>query len=70
MRSRRIMHGKRRKRSSCLKKTQKYDIGAGVEVAMKEPENYAPTEQDTYNPMNAGAERLKDKNMNIEREEL
>ena len=63
------MHGKRRKRSSCLKKTEKHDIGAGVEVAMREPENYAPTEQNTYNPMDASAQGLKDKDMNIERQE-
>ena len=57
MRSRRIMHGKRRKRSSCLKKVE-------TEVV----ENYTPTEQETYNPMDAGAQRLVDNDMNIERQ--
>jgi len=63
MRSRRIMHGKRRKRSSCLKKTEE------ISIAVPE-QNYEPTGETVYNPMDAGADRLKDKNMNIEREEL
>ena len=74
MRSRRMMHGRRNRRSSCLKKT--LDIGAGVEVGMRDTQqdnaseepNYTPTEQDIYNPMDAGAQRLKDKDMNIERQ--
>jgi|TARA_Y100000015_G_scaffold37232_1_gene39053 hypothetical protein len=37
------------------------------ENASEEP-NYTPTEQDIYNPMDAGAQRLKDKDINIERQ--
>ena len=64
MRSRRIMHGKRNRRSSCLKKKIEGYFGGDVEVS----KNYTPTEQETYNPMDAGAQRLVDKDMNIERQ--
>ena len=56
------MHGKRRRRSSCLKKTEE------ISIAVPE-QNYEPTGETVYNPMDAGATRLKDKNMNIERQE-
>ena len=63
MKSRRIMHGKRRKRSSCLKKTEE------ITIAMPEP-NYAPTESEVLNPMDQAANRLEDKDMNLERDKI
>jgi hypothetical protein len=68
MRSRRMMNGKRRKRSSCLNKTEKHDIGAGVEVVMRKPENYAPTESEKYNPMEQASSGLSQNKMDIERD--
>jgi hypothetical protein len=70
MRSRRMMHGRRNRRSSCLKMVDQESVVQPVEMqdnASEEP-NYTPTEQDIYNPMDAGAQRLKDKDMNIERQ--
>ena len=82
MRSRRITHGKRRRRSALkflggavgaiakrLKKTEKHDIGAGVEVAMREPKNYAPTESEIHNPMEQASVGLARKTMKINRQE-
>jgi|TARA_A100000172_G_C2971647_1_gene86129 hypothetical protein len=61
MRTKRIMHGKRRKRSSCLKKTEE------IKIAMPEP-NYAPTEDTKFNPMDQASSGLSQNKMNIERD--
>ena len=60
MRTRRYMHGKRRRRSS-LKKTEE------IKIATPEP-NYAPVEGDKFNPMDQAASNLEQKDMNIERD--
>jgi hypothetical protein len=44
------------------------DIGAGVEVVMRKPENYAPTESEKYNPMEQASSGLSQNKMNIERD--
>ncbi len=69
MKSRRTMHGKRRKRSSCLKKTRQVIDGYfGGDIKPAPTQNYAPTESEKYNPMDQAANRLEDKDMNIERD--
>ena len=62
---RRIMHGKRRKRSSCLKKKKiEGYFGGDIEPV----ENYQPANEEKYDPTKTAASQYQQKDMNIERE--
>ena len=79
MRTRRTMHGKRRRRSALKFLGAICAIVKGIRK--KKPgsekiegyfggdiQNYAPTESQKYNPMEQASKRLQDKDMNIERD--
>ena len=77
MRTRRTMHGKRRRRSSLkflgaigaiVKSIRKKMSGSEKQMVQGVDPNYAPTENQKYNPMEQASSGLSQKDMNIERD--
>ena len=77
MRTRRTMHGKRRRRSSLkflgaigpiVKSIRKKRSGSEKQMVQGVDPNYAPTENQKYNPMEQASSGLSQKDMNIERD--
>ena len=78
MRTRRTMHGKRRRRSSLkflgggigaiIKKIKKIRSGSEKQMVQGVDPNYAPTENQKYNRMEQASSGLSQKDMNIERD--
>ena len=58
------MNGKRRRRSSCIKKVEMQ-----AEGQVREEKNYAPTESEIHNPMEQASVGLARKVMEINRQE-
>ena len=77
MRTRRIMHGKRRRRSalkflgaigSIVKSLKKNRSSSEKQMVQGVDPNYAPTESEKYNPMEQASSGLSQNKMNIERD--
>ncbi len=78
MRTRRFMHGKRRRRKSALpmlgaigamiKGLKKNKPGSGKQMVQGVDPNYAPTESEKYNPMEQASSGLSQNKMDIERD--
>ena len=77
MRTRRTMHGKTRRRSSLkflgaigaiVKSIRKKRSGSEKQMVQGVDPNYAPTENQKYNPMEQASSGLSQKDMNIERD--
>ena len=77
MMTRRIMHGKRRRRSALkflgaigaiVKGLKKNKSGSEKQMVQGVDPNYAPTESEKYNPMEQASSGLSQNKMNIERD--